>query len=231
MSAAVRHAHVAGHLHHSLRSPARAAGRLHGARGRGIEPCVPARRRVESAQLVPAWGARLRPGASNTRRFPSLAGSRSLQACSRRLTMRRAIFAEAAAAVLTITGLSASAQRGAALALQRSSQPLQCQSVVVVRCDKPTGTTSSGTSPSDFEDTRKQLLQAAFDYSGLDSERIVIVGARQKPKAEILRDLLQAAAPPIQAMSFRTVENPDGTRCTCASAPCVLNCCVCSSTR
>jgi len=115
-------------------------------------------------------------------------------------------------------------------AVPRSGAVAQCGSLVLLRCDRPPPLAQSANAGNGLDRTRTDLFLASVVAADAELGRVVIFGERQKWRAQLLHELLQAAAPPVQAMTFRTTENFDGTRCTCASAPCVLNCCVCSRT-
>jgi len=116
------------------------------------------------------------------------------------------------------------------LAVPRLGDVAQCGSVVLVHCDHPPGAAQiANQAGSGLERTRTDLFMATLASADAEFGRVVIFGERQKSKGQVLRELLDAAAPAVEAMSFRTTDNFDGTRCTCASAPCVVNCCVCSS--
>jgi len=115
------------------------------------------------------------------------------------------------------------------LSVPRLGDVTRCGSVVLLRCDRPPGSAQIATfAANGLESTRTDLFLATLVSADSEFGRVVIFGERQKSKGQVLRELLEAAAPPVEAMSFRTTDNFDGTRCTCTSAPCVLNCCICS---
>jgi hypothetical protein len=109
-----------------------------------------------------------------------------------------------------------------------------CESLVVVRCAARNAVgPATSRSPPSLDAARRALVlaRAGWEAGPSDPEAIVIVGERSITRLRMLSQLLQEAAAPLPAISFQTVENADGTRCTCASAPCVMNCCVCSPRR
>jgi hypothetical protein len=153
--------------------------------------------------------------------LPALLGVASFAVCLGSTLVAQPLRAQTAAA-----RAPAAAQDGAAFG--------PCESLVVVRCAARNGT-GPGTSRSKpgLDSARKALVQAraAWEAGPSDLEEIVILGERSMSRLGTLSQLLQDAAAPLPGMSFRTVQNADGTRCTCASAPCVMNCCVCSPRR
>lgn len=114
---------------------------------------------------------------------------------------------------------------------RKSPYASPCESIVVVRCARRANT------PGNASETQRGLDAARADLAsdrmaaGDDSGRVVIYGIAPKSKLQTLREVIQSAAPPLGAMTFRTVPNGDGTQCTCAGPPCVINCCVCSGAR
>ena len=119
----------------------------------------------------------------------------------------------------------------AAIAQTLPSSTSKCESVVVVRCPRPAnGSRAATESLTGLEATKEDL---AAERTSIDDGlgRVVIVGKAPKSKGQMLQELIQGAAPLADGMTFRTVQNGDGTQCTCASAPCVLNCCVCTPSK
>jgi hypothetical protein len=107
-----------------------------------------------------------------------------------------------------------------------------CGSVVVVHCPtRPPDADSPGS--ADFGERfavpdplhRPSTPRAALP----DPDVVVVLGERPLRKAARLHDLLQPLSPPRTSMRWTTVDREDGTRCTCASAPCLVNCCTCSA--
>jgi hypothetical protein len=116
-----------------------------------------------------------------------------------------------------------------ATAVESAAGP--CGSVVVVRC--PTQAPDPDNPQSaDFGERyavpnplhRPSTLGTNFP----DPNVVVVLGQRPQRKAAQLHDLLQTQAPPRTSMRLTTVDREDGTRCTCASAPCLVNCCACT---
>lgn len=106
-----------------------------------------------------------------------------------------------------------------------------CESVVVVRCARPANPPGSANDAQRGLDAAKADLAADRMAADDDGGRVVIYGTAPKSKLQTLREVIQSAAPPLGGMTFRTVPNGDGTQCTCAGPPCVVNCCVCSGAR
>lgn len=116
-------------------------------------------------------------------------------------------------------------------AQRRTPYAAPCESIVVVRCPRSVYPRATGSDTrGGLEQTRADL---AADRLGVDDDsgRVVIYGMAPKSKLQTLREVIQDAAPPLGGMTFRTVQNGDGTQCTCAGPPCVINCCVCSRAR
>lgn len=83
--------------------------------------------------------------------------------------------------------------------------------------------------PDGLDAAKKALVAARWDDD--EHARVVIVGKAKKSNSRLLRELILEATPAEYGMTFRTVQYSDGTRCTCASSPCIVNCCACTASK